>query len=276
MASTERSPLSAVSNRDEVREIRAGYVHTAVGICSLISYPIGAIILESKCGWSCFPTVSDVERPLPTGTDVLMLDIFRRALLCFAVFIRVALIPLILAQVFPLLRPPAFKNTAAYISVFYLLLTIWTLSDIFQVAVGNTLAQRADYTPHTIAVHMDVTSLILCNAVLIFSLASDSESRRPWLAIATMALLKVSLAGLFLACRLSSSSTTWQLVEWCMLGAMAGLHTSIGLAMPPTLRLNTGNLKVFRSEVVTDDPTGSFPESILSYLPLPAELKRSN
>jgi hypothetical protein len=207
-----------------------------------------------------------------------MVDIFRRALLCFAVFIRVALIPLILAQVFPLLRPPAFKNAAAYIStaVFYLLLTIWTLSDIFQVAVGNTLAQRASYTPHTIAVHMDITSLILCNAVLIFSLYYEAESRRPWLATATMALLKVSLAGLFLAFRLSSSSTTWQLVEWCMLGAMAGLHTSIGLAMPPSLRLNMVSLKVFRSEAVTDDPTGSFPESLLSYLPITAELKRSN
>lgn len=249
MPAANRAPLDAALDPDAAWEIRAGYAHAAVGICSLAAYPIGAILLKAKCGWSCIPTVSDVERPLDTGTDVWTVDVMRRALIMSAVILRVVLVPTVLLQVFPLLRPPPFKSWALHLVrfVFYISLAFWTVSDLFQVFVGNDLKHRADYTPHTLAAHLDVFALVVCHIVLLVTLAADTESGKRWLVTGSLALCKLSAAALFLAVRLSTNSVMWQFIEWAMLGAIGGLHLSIGLAMPAGMKLNLRRLRVSRT-----------------------------
>lgn len=230
-------------------EMRAGYAYAAVGVCSLLAYPIGALLLKVKCGWSCVPTVSDVERPLSAefGTE----DIIRRVLMMFAVVLRNILVPAILIQVYPLLRPLSFQSQKAQLLkvAFYTSLAVWSVSDLFQVMVGNDLKHRADFTPHTIAIHIDIIALMACNIALMISLANDAETTRTFLVTGTMALLKVVCASVFLSLSLSTKSVIWQLIEWAMLGAIGGLHVSIGLAMPASLRMNfKRNFQVLRTE----------------------------
>merc|ERR1719253_68282 len=248
MAPSVRSPLSTGLDVDASSELRVGYVYAAVGICSVAAYPIGALFLESKCGWSCVPTVSDVERPLTGLTEVWNVDILRRVLVSLAVFLRVALVPTILLQVFPLLKPPSCKeHTLKFLKlVFYASLAIWVASDFFQAATGNDLKHRADYTPHTLAIHIDIISLIICHIVLLIALYNDSESRRLFVAAGSFALLKVAAASLFLAVRLSTTSYMWQLVEWAMLFTMAGLQVCIGMAIPSGFKLDARRFKVSR------------------------------
>lgn len=234
-------------------EMHAGQAYAAIGACSLAAYPVGFLLLKVKCGWSlydCFPTVSDVERPVLAGNDVWAVDVVRRALLTCAVLLRTALIPALLIQAFPLLRPRSLRRrTVVFLRVaFYMSLIAWVASDIFQVTAGNDVQHRDSYTPHTIAAHLDVAALIVCNIALLAILADDTESTKAWLATGTLSLLKVSGAGLFLAAKLSTHSIVWQAVEWGMLVAMGVLQVSVGLAMPPSLKLDVQRLRVHRTE----------------------------
>jgi len=245
--STEVSP-DVHWDPDEAWKMRVGYVYAAVGICSLVTYPIGAMLLKVKCGWSCVPTVSDVERPLSTGAEVWNVDIARRVLVSLAVLIRVALVPTILVQVFPLLRGLRKAVLQPVRFVFYTSLAAWIASDIVQIVFGNDLRTRGQYTPHTIAVHIDIFALIVCHITLLVALACEAESEKRWLVVGTLALCKLSGAGLFLALTLSTNSLVWHFVEWAMIGAIGGLHVSVGLAMPASLLLNARRLKVHRPE----------------------------
>lgn len=236
-------------HRNGAWEVQAGYAYAAVGICSLAAYPIGAILLEKKCGWSCVPTVSDVERPLAYSNEVSAADVVRRALISLAVLLRIVLVPTILIQVFSLLRLKM-KPAMLYVvkTFFYIFLAVWIVSDFFQAVVGNDLKHRADYTPHTIAIHIDITALIIFHIVLLVSLSTDAENRGRWLAAASVALMKLTGAALFLAVRLSTTSVVWQFVEWAMLMAMGGLQVSVGLALPAGMKLNARSLKVSRTQ----------------------------
>lgn len=233
--------------QEKACDIRIGFAYAAVGICSLIVYPIGALLLKTKCGSSCFPTVSDVERPL-ANNEVFTVDVVRRILVTSSVFLRVILVPIMLLQIFPLIKSPRFSSmTSRFLEIaFYASLSVWIISDIFQVAIGNSLEHRADYTPHTIAIHVDIIALIICHMVLLIALYNDAESGQKWLGVGAFAIVKVCMAALFLATFLSTTSSVWQLVEWGMLGAIGGLHTSVGLAMPASLKMNMRHLQVTR------------------------------
>jgi len=251
---SNRSPSDATEDPEDAVaegawEIRAGYAYAAVGICSLAAYPIGAILLEAKCEWSCVPTVSDVERPLQKGADVFAVDVIRSVLLSVAALMRLALVPTILIQVFQRLRLHSIQNVPLqFLRVaFYSCVTAWTVSDVVQVAVGNTQQHGTNFTLHTIAVHVNIIAMIAGHIVFLVSLAFDAESGRPWLVSGTAALLKLSGLALFLTVKLSMVSVVWHFAEWAMMAAIGGLHISVGMAMPPSLKLKARGLKVSRT-----------------------------
>lgn len=247
MAMPNSNSLPLGTNPEGAWNLQAGLVYAAVGICSLGMYPVGALLLETKCGWTCMPTVSDVERPLTDGADASGVDFVRRGLVVSAVFMRVILVPLMLVQIYYLMKSPRLSNRVSRLLeiVFHASLGLWIFSDLWQLTIGNSLEHRSDYTPHTTAAHIDISALIICHMVLLAILYNDDESGRHWLGVSTLALMKVSVAALFLAIRLSTISNVWQLVEWAMLGSIGVLHVSVGLAMPPTLKMSR-DLKVFR------------------------------
>lgn len=244
------STMDLVPDPDTTWEMRVGYVHAAVGLLSLAAYPIGAILLEVKCGWSCMPTVSDVERSLSHGTDAWTVDVVRTVLMTLAVILRATIIPALVVQVFPLLRLHAFGFLRLQLlkTVFYTSLVAWTISDLLQLVVGNDRQHSSLYELHIVAARVDLTALILCNMALLLALSNDPESSKGFLVTGTMALLKIAAAGLFLTAKLATHNAMWQVVEWAMLVAIGGLQISIGLAMPAGLRLNPRRLKVFRAD----------------------------